>query len=86
LEAIILIAVYGSRLDRNELPHKGLLPCGGEAIGFFMLSQEDVLRFVALYENDEPTYRPVLWETRFTEFARNTSSHPGMLWKKDVLK
>jgi choline kinase len=49
---------------------------GGEAIGFFMLRQEDVPRFVALYENDEPTYRPVLWEIPFTEFARNTSLHP----------
>ena len=49
---------------------------GGEAIGFFMLRQEDVLRFVALYENDEPTYRSVLWETPFTEFARNTSLYP----------
>jgi hypothetical protein len=38
-----------------------------------MLGQEDVLRFIALCENDEPTYRPVLWETPFTEFARNTS-------------
>ena len=49
---------------------------GGEAIGFFMLRQEDVSRFVGLYENDEPIYRPVLWEIPFTEFARNTSLHP----------
>jgi choline kinase len=59
---------------------------GGEAIGFFMLRKEDVLRFVALHENDEPNYRSVLLETPFTEFARNTSSHPGMVWKKDILK
>ena len=49
---------------------------GVEAIEFFIIRQEDVLRFVALYENDEPTYRPVLWEIPFTEFARNTSLHP----------
>jgi len=49
---------------------------GGEAIGFFMLLQEDVPRFVDLYEKDEPTYRPVLWEIPFTEFARSTSLHP----------
>jgi hypothetical protein len=49
---------------------------GGEAIGFFMLRQEDVLRIVALYENDEPTYQPLILETSFTEFARNTSLHP----------
>jgi choline kinase len=49
---------------------------GGEAIGFFMLHQKDVPRFVALYENDEPTYQPVLWEIPFTEFAQNTSLHP----------
>ena len=55
---------------------------GGEAIGFFMLRQEDILRFVALYENDEPTYRPVLWETPFTEFARNTSLHPWNVVEK----
>jgi choline kinase len=48
----------------------------GEAIGFFMLRQEDVFRFVALYEKDEPTYRPVLLETPFTEFARKTFLHP----------
>jgi choline kinase len=49
---------------------------GGEAIGFFVLRQEDVPRFVALYENNEPVYKPVLWEIPFTEFARNTSLHP----------
>lgn len=49
---------------------------GGEAIGFFMLSREDVPRFVSLYENNESSYRPVLWEIPFTEFARNTSLHP----------
>ena len=49
---------------------------GGEAIGFFMLCQEDVPRFVALYENNESTYQPVLWEIPFTEFARNTALHP----------
>ncbi len=49
---------------------------GGEAIGFFMLRQEDVPRFIALYENNESAYRPVLWEIPFTEFARNTSLHP----------
>lgn len=48
----------------------------GEAIGFFMLRQEDVSRFIALYENNESAYRPVLWEFPFTEFARNTSLHP----------
>jgi choline kinase len=55
---------------------------GGEAIGFFMLHQEDVPRFVALYENDEPTYRPALWEIPFTEFARNTSLHPWNVVEK----
>ena len=49
---------------------------GGEAIGFFMLRQEDVPRFIALYENNEPAFRPVLWEIPFTEFARNTPLHP----------
>ena len=49
---------------------------GGEAIGFFILRQEDVPRFVTLYENNESTYRPVLWEIPFTEFARNTPLHP----------
>lgn len=52
---------------------------GGEAIGFFMLSQEDVPRFVALYEDNESAYRPVLWEIPFTEFARNTPLHPWNL-------
>ena len=32
MEAIILLAGYGSRLDRNELPHKGLLPFGEETL------------------------------------------------------
>jgi hypothetical protein len=41
-----------------------------------MIRQEDVLRFVALYENDEPTDRPVLLETPFTEIARTTSLYP----------
>jgi hypothetical protein len=61
-------------LTEEEKPGFGF---GVEAIGFFMLRQEDVLRFVALYENDEPTYRPVLLETPFTEFAWKTSLH---LW------
>ena len=49
---------------------------GGEAIGFFVLRQQDVPRFVTLYENNEADYRPVLWEIPFTEFARNTPLHP----------
>jgi len=49
---------------------------GGEAIGFFVLRQQDVPRFVTLYENNETDYRPVLWEIPFTEFARNTPLHP----------
>ena len=32
MEAIILLAGYGSRLDRNELPHKGLLAFGEETL------------------------------------------------------
>ena len=49
---------------------------GGEAIGFFMLSKEDVPRFVKLYEKREEDFRPVLWEIPFTEFAVNTTLHP----------
>ncbi|MBT5027474.1 MAG: NTP transferase domain-containing protein [Nitrospinaceae bacterium] len=49
---------------------------GGEAIGFFMLRQEDVPLFVTLYENNESAYEPVLWEIPFTEFARTTPLHP----------
>lgn len=49
---------------------------GGEAIGFFILNQEDVPRFVTLYENNESTFRPVLWEIPFTEFARDTPLYP----------
>ena len=30
----------------------------------------------SLYENNESTYEPVLWEIPFTEFARNTTLHP----------
>ena len=48
---------------------------GGEAIGFFMLSKEDVPRFVKLYEKREEDFRPVLWEIPFTEFAVNTTLH-----------
>jgi choline kinase len=62
-------------LTREEKSSFGF---GGEAIGFFMLSQEDVPRFVAMYENNEYTYRPVLWEIPFTEFAGNTDLH---IWK-----
>lgn len=61
---------------------KSVFVFGGEAIGFFMLLQEDVPRFVALYENDESTYRSVLWEIPFTEFARNTSLHPWNVVEK----
>jgi len=32
LEAIILLAGYGSRLDQNDLPHKGLLRFGEETL------------------------------------------------------
>lgn len=49
---------------------------GGEAIGFFMLSKEDVPRFVKLYEKREGAFRPVLWEIPFTEFAEDTALHP----------
>ena len=32
MEAIILLAGYGSRLDRQDLPHKTLLPFGEETL------------------------------------------------------
>ncbi|MEK9629606.1 MAG: NTP transferase domain-containing protein [Nitrospinota bacterium] len=48
---------------------------GGEAIGFFMLSKEDVPRFVELYEKREKDFEPVLWEIPFTEFAEDTPLH-----------
>ena len=32
MEAIILLAGYGSRLDRQDLPHKALLPFGEETL------------------------------------------------------
>ena len=32
MEAIILLAGYGSRLDRQDLPHKSLLPFGEETL------------------------------------------------------
>ena len=32
VEAIILLAGYGSRLDRQDLPHKALLPFGEETL------------------------------------------------------
>lgn len=49
---------------------------GGEAIGFFMLSKEDVPRFIKLYEKREEAFEPVLWEIPFTEFAMDTTLHP----------
>ncbi len=63
-------------ITKRELTDEEKPGFGGEAIGFFILRQEDIPRFVALYENNEPAYRPVLWEIPFTEFARNTSLHP----------
>jgi choline kinase len=55
---------------------------GGEAIGFFMLSKEDVPRFIKLYEKREEDFRPVLWEIPFTEFAVNTELHPWQVTEK----
>lgn len=49
---------------------------GGEAIGFFILTKEDVSRFINLYEKKEEDFRPALWETPFTEFVVGTPSHP----------
>ncbi|MBC8284094.1 MAG: NTP transferase domain-containing protein [Nitrospinae bacterium] len=49
---------------------------GGEAIGFFMLSKEDIPRFINLYEKREEDFEPVLWEIPFTEFAVKTILHP----------
>jgi choline kinase len=42
---------------------------GGEAIGFFKLAEENVGKFLALYQKYEKEYAPVLWEIPFTEFA-----------------
>ncbi len=65
-------------ITKRELTEaeKSSFDFGGEAIGFLVLCQEDVPRFIALYENNEPTYQPVLWEIPFTEFAQNTPLHP----------
>jgi choline kinase len=55
---------------------------GGEAIGFFVLRQEDVPRFITLYENNESDFEPVLWEIPFTEFAKDTPLHPWNISQK----
>lgn len=49
---------------------------GGEAIGFFMLTKEDVPRFMKLYDDGEEEFEPVLWEIPFTAFAETTTLHP----------
>lgn len=49
---------------------------GGEAIGFFKLSAENVKKFVQLYEQKEAEYEKVLWEIPFTDFAQSVALHP----------
>jgi len=43
---------------------------GGEAIGFFKLSAQNVKKFLDLYAQQETEYEKVLWEIPFTEFAQ----------------
>lgn len=43
---------------------------GGEAIGFFKLSAQNVKKFLDLYAKEEAEYENVLWEIPFTEFAQ----------------
>ena len=43
---------------------------GGEAIGFFKLSAQNVKKFLDLYAKEEAEYEKVLWEIPFTEFAQ----------------
>jgi len=43
---------------------------GGEAIGFFKLSAQNVKNFLDLYARQETEYEKALWEIPFTEFAQ----------------
>ena len=54
-------------LTRDE---KNAFKFGGEAIGFFKLSQRNVKKFLNLYARHEAEYKKVLWEIPFTEFAQ----------------
>ncbi len=49
---------------------------GGEAIGFFKLSQVDVKKFLKLYAENEAAFEKTLWEIPFTEFAKQVDLHP----------
>lgn len=52
---------------------------GGEAIGFFKLSVEDMKKFIELYESYESKYIEVLWEIPFTEFAKHVDLNPWLI-------
>ena len=49
---------------------------GGEAIGFFKLSDEDRKKFIEHYEDFESKYVKVLWEIPFTNFAKYVDLNP----------
>ncbi len=48
---------------------------GGEAIGFFKLSAQNVNKFLDLYAKQEAEYEIALWEIPFTEFAQQADLH-----------
>jgi choline kinase len=48
----------------------------GEAIGFFMLSQDVAQSLVALYDREEHRFVQVLWEIIFNEITPHKEIHP----------
>ena len=52
---------------------------GGEAIGFFKLSAEDIKKLIKHYENFEFKYVEVLWEIPFTNFAKYVNLTPWLI-------
>ena len=52
---------------------------GGEAIGFFKLSDEDRKKFIEHYENFKSEYIETLWEIPFTNFAKYVSLTPWLI-------
>ncbi len=51
----------------------------GEAIGFFMLTQDVARNLVALYDREEARFVQVLWEIIFNEVTPHNEIHPYLI-------
>ncbi len=69
---------FVTKRDLTEA-EKSTFHMAGEAIGFFMLSQDVVRDLVVLFDREESRFINVLWEIIFNEITPHHTIHPHLM-------